>query len=188
MDIDYGWLVQTATGAAIGSGIVGWWFKTTYQARLSRKLEEAKTNLSIYSMEQQLRFSKFHEKQFNAIEEIIKNISNIEHECTTQFIKSKRGIPLSDTAYEEIKASFEITRIHFFSHCIYISEDTYNEITTILFHISSVMSTLAKEMISKQKINQEEQEAIANEIKTIAALYDSIRNNLRKIIHPRGNI
>ncbi|WP_298015633.1 hypothetical protein [uncultured Castellaniella sp.] len=91
------WL-QSILSAVGGGGIVAvsasWLFKTTYESRLQRQLEESKAELARFSVEHQIRFSHLHAKRAEAMAEsysLLNELMNAARAYTAVFEVSSMG-------------------------------------------------------------------------------------------------
>lgn len=182
MDIDYLWVAQTALGAIIGSGFASWFFKTTYQNRLNKKLEEVKTDLSVYAMQQQLKFSKFHEKQFEVFAEIYADLYDL-HYVTGNLLDYK-----IETPKEIIKIltaagqKTESLRLKIFTNAIYIEKEIFKNSQ----HALTEMAKINSEISSVLAGNDTERSIIHLEKKydEVTELIKNIRIAMKNVINP----
>lgn len=142
MEIDYLWLGQTALGAILGSSITGWIFKATYQNKLDKKLEEAKANLTVYVMQQQVKFSKFHDKQFDAICEVYADTYSLSFDMTTlvdfEFYDSHTNLVMLNSVSDKV----EFTRQKLFKYSIYFDQKIYQKIEGSLLQYAQILLSI----------------------------------------------
>lgn len=186
MEIDYLWLGQTVLGALLGSGITGWLFKATYQNKLDKKLEEAKANLTVYVMQQQIKFSKFHDKQFDAICEVYSETYSLSFDMSTivdhKFYDSNANFKMLHTASEKL----ENTREKLFKYSIYFDQNIYEKIEKSLLQYAQILLTITNLYTSddKTELSDSQNKDLEKKLEESRKLIESARTLMEEKINP----
>lgn len=192
MDINYWWIAQTAIGSVLGSGAIGWWLKTTYQARLDRKLEEAKIMLAAHTAKQNVIFSNLQEKRINSLAALYESLSLVKYVLHSLAFES--GLLEAKIQRKNLLEMFqsvlnkqEKSRMDLFQHAIFLPSTLQKKIDTFLSHASSMAfkNFSLFEDINKsafQEIPQNIKEEIIEDYETLNKILEELAEDFRILL------